>query len=49
MHVLVDSGSTSNYIDAEECTARGIKIDVEDQAKQLKMAHRTMVKTEGQV
>ena len=38
MHVLVDSGSTGNYIDARECTAQRIKIEAEDQAEELKMA-----------
>ena len=47
MRVLVDSGSTGNYIDARECAARRIKIEVEDQAEKLKMADGTMVKTEG--
>ena len=50
MHVLVDSGSTSNYIDARECTTREIKIEAEDQVEQLKMADgTTMVKIEGRV
>ena len=30
MRVLLDSGSTGNYIDARECTAWRIKIEVED-------------------
>ena len=49
LRVLIDSGSTDNYIDARECTARKIKIQKEDQAKELKMADGSMVKTEGQV
>ena len=49
MRVLVDSGSTSNYIDARECTARRIKIEAEDQSEELKMADGTVVKTEGRV
>ena len=49
MRVLVDSGSTSNYTDARECTARRIKIEAEDQAEELKMADGTVVKTEGRV
>ena len=28
--VLVDSGLTGNYIDARECTTRGMKIEAED-------------------
>ena len=49
MRVLVDSGSTGNYIDARECIARRIKIEAEDQSEELKMADGTMVKTEGRV
>ena len=49
MFVLVDSGSTGNYIDAWECTTRRIKIEAEDQSEELKMADGTMVKTEGRV
>ena len=30
MRVLVDSGSTGNYIDARECTTWRIKIEAED-------------------
>ena len=36
MRVLVDSGSIGNYIDAQECAARGMKIEAEDQAEELK-------------
>ena len=49
MRVLVDSGSTGNYIDAREYAARRIKIEEEDRAEELKMAYGTVVKTEGQV
>ena len=49
LRVLIDSGSTGNYIDARECAARKIKIQKEDQAEELKMADGSMVKTEGQV
>ena len=49
MRVLLDSGSTSNYIDSQECRARGIKIEAEDQAEELKMADGTKVKVEEQV
>ena len=49
MCVLVDSGLIGNYIDARECTARGIKFEMEDQAEELKIANDTMVKTEGRV
>ena len=49
MRVLVDFGSTGNYIDARECTARRIRVEAEDQAEKLKMADGTMVITEGRV
>ena len=49
MCVLVDSGSTGNYIDARECTAWRIKIEVENQSEELKMADGTVVKIEGRV
>ena len=49
MRILVDSGSTGNYIDAQECTARRIKIEAEDQSEELKMADGTVVKTKGRV
>ena len=49
MRVLVDSGSTGNYIDARECTTQRIKIEAEDQSEELKMADGTMVKTKGRV
>ena len=38
-----------NYINARECTTRGIKVGVGDQAEELKIADGTMVKTKGQV
>ena len=44
MRVLVDFGSTSNYIDAWECTTRRIKNEAEDQSGELKMADGTVVK-----
>ena len=47
--VLVDSGSTGNYIDAQECAVRGIKIEAEEKPEELKMADGTMVKIEGRV
>ena len=49
LRLFVDSGSTGNYIDAQECTARGIKIEAEEKPKELKMADGTMVKAEGRV
>ena len=49
MRVLMDYRSTSNHINTGECAARTIKIEVEDQAEELKMADVTMVRTEGRV
>ena len=49
LHVLVDSGSTGNYIDAQECAARRMKIEAEEKPEELKMADDTLVKTEGRV
>ena len=49
MRALVDFGSTGNYIDAGECAAQRIKIEVEGQMEEFKMADGTMVKTEGRV
>ena len=49
MCVLVNSGSTGNYIDARECAARGINIKMEDHMEELKMADDTVVKTKGRV
>ena len=48
LRVLVDSGSTGNYIDAQECAAmRRMKIEAEEKPEELKMADGTVVKTEG--
>ena len=47
MRVWMDSRSTSNYIDARECTARGMKIEMEDQVEELQMADGAVVKIEG--
>ena len=41
--------SIGNYIDARERATRGIKIEEEDQAEELRMADDTVVKTEGRV
>ena len=43
LRVLVDSGSTGNYIYAHECVARGMKIEVDDKSEELKMADGTVV------
>ena len=49
LRVLVDSGSTGNYINAWECTTRRIKIEAEDKPEELKMADGTVVQIEGRV
>ena len=49
LRVLVDLGLIGNYIDVQECVVRGIKVEAEDQAKELKMADSTMVRIEGRV
>ena len=49
MQVLVDLRSTRNYINARECIARGIKVEVEDRVEELKMADGTVVKIEVRV
>ena len=49
MRVLVDLGSTRNYIDDRECIARGIKVGAEDHAEAFKMVDGTVVKTKGRV
>ena len=49
LRALVDSGSTSNYIDSRECAARGIKIEAEDKSEELKMANGTVVMTKRRV
>ena len=45
----MDSGSTGNYIDVQEWAARGIKVEAEDKAEDLKMAGGSMIRTEGHV
>ena len=47
--VLVHLGLTGNYINARECTTHGIKVEVEDQAKELKMADGAMVRIKARV
>ena len=49
LHVLVDLGSTGNYIDARECAMRRMKIEAVDKPEEVKMADGTVVKTEGRV
>ena len=42
--MLIDSGATGNYIAAQECTARRIKIEKERGGRELKMADGSSVK-----
>ena len=47
MRILVDSGSTRNYIDAQECMVRKLRIQNEEVAEELRLADGSTVKTEG--
>ena len=49
MRILVDSGSTRNYIDARECTVRKLQIQNDEAAEELRLADGSTVKTEGRV
>ena len=49
LRVLVDSGWSSNYIEAWECGARRIKSENEDHAQELQMADGIVVRTEARV
>ena len=46
---LVDSGLTSNCIDAQECIAKKLLVEIEGQLEQLHMVHGIAVKTKGRV
>ena len=43
--MLINSGATRNYVSAQECTARKIKIEKEKNGKELTMADGSKVKT----
>ena len=45
----MDSGSIGNYIDAQECTTQGIKIEAEDKPEELKMVDGIVFQIEGRV
>ena len=45
----IDSGATGNYVSAQECAARKIKIEKEENGKELTMADGSKVKTTGRV
>ena len=47
--MLISSGATGNYISAQECTARRIKIEKEQGGKELTMADVSNMKTLGRV
>ena len=47
MRILVDSGSTRNYIDAQECVVRKLQIHNEEALEELRLANGSIVKTEG--
>ena len=47
--MLIDSGATENYVSAQECAARKIKIEKEKNGKELPMADGSKVKTIGRV
>ena len=47
--LLIDSGSTGNYIAADVCTAGRIKIEKDPHPDQLTMADGTQVETTGRV
>ena len=47
--MLIDLGTTGNYISAQECATRRIKIEKEQGGKELTMADRSSVKTLGRV
>ena len=47
--MLIDSGATGNYVSAQECAVRGIKIEKEKDGKELTIADGLKVKTIGRV
>ena len=47
--MLIDLGVTGNYVSAQECAARKIKIEKEKKGKELTMADGSKVKTIGRV
>ena len=51
LKVLIDSGSTGNYISTQECVARGLRIDPGRacEREELRMANGSVVQTAGSV
>ena len=47
--ILIDSGSTGNYISTQVCTAHGIKIENDKYPDRLTVADGTTIKTDGKV
>ena len=45
VHILINSSAIGNYISAQECVARRIKIEKEHGGKELTMADGSSVKT----
>ena len=45
----MDSGSTGNYIDAQECAVRKLQVENEEAVEELRLANGSTVKTEGRV
>ena len=49
MRILVDSGSTKNYIDARECTVKKLQIQNQEATEELRLVEGSTVKMEGRV
>ena len=49
VHMVIDSGATSNYILAQEYVARRVKIEREQGGKELTMVDGSSVKAFGRV
>lgn len=47
LRILVNYGSTSNYVSAQECTSRNIRIEKEKVNEELKMADGSVIRIEG--
>ena len=47
--MLINLGTIGNYVSAQECVARKIKIENEKNGKELTMADGSKVKTIGRV
>ena len=49
LSILLDSGSTGNFVSARVCTAAKIRIEKDGHPEELRMADGSTVKTEGRV